>query len=76
MTASARTKTFENLKLQNCRLISVKLAQYMYHLNTFHLPKTEGVSQIKDMEFIKILTLISLKNSLQNAVRLGISPCF
>ena len=27
--------------------MSVKLAQYVYHFNTFHLLKTEGVNQTK-----------------------------
>ena len=56
MTVSTGTKTFENLN----------------HLNIFHLLKTEGVNQRKGpseknvkkfMEFIKIFTLIWLKNS-------------
>ena len=47
----------------------------MYHLNTFHLLKTEGVSQTKD-ERQHIVSLISLKNSLQNPLRRGCSPAF
>ena len=46
----------------------MKLAQHVYHLNTFHLLKTESFKSTKDrgriQDFIKILTLISLKNSL------------
>ena len=52
----------------------MKLDQYVQYLNTYHLLKTEcqlkgGRGHIqkaikKSPEFIKILTLISLKNSL------------
>ena len=45
----------------------LKLAHYyMYHLNTFHLLKTDCVNQRegKSKKFIKSLTLISLKNNL------------
>ena len=61
----------------------MKLAQYVYHLNTFHLLKTEcqskgGKGRIhktikKCQEFIKLLTLISLENSLQKCCK-GIFP--
>ena len=76
MTVSAGKKTFENLKLENYRFdISLKRVRYVYHLNTFHLLKTEGVNLRvaegtskkaikKCQEFIKILILISLKSSL------------
>ena len=40
--------------------ISVKLTQYVYHLNTFHLLKTEGVNRTKG-DRKHTLTLISLK---------------
>ena len=75
MTVSAGKKTFKNLKLENYRYdISLKLTRYAYDLNTFHLLKTEGATQKaaegtskkiakKCQEFIKILILISLKNS-------------
>ena len=46
MTVSASTKTFEN-NWRTADPISVKLAQYVYHLNMFHLLKTEGVNQTK-----------------------------
>ena len=46
MTVSASTKTFEN-NWRTADPISVKLAQYVYHLNMFHLLKTEGVNQMK-----------------------------
>ena len=45
MTVSAGTKIFENLKLEDHRSYTLKLARYVYHLNTFHLLKTEGVNQ-------------------------------
>ena len=65
--------------------ISTKLARYVYHLNTFHFWKLmvsikgqQRAHPKKSMkicqEFIKVLTLISLKNSLQNAIRLGFFP--
>ena len=88
MTVSAGKKTFKNLRLENYRQdISLKLARYMYELNNFQLRKTEGDNRReaegtskkmikKCQEFIKILILISLKNSLQNAIRLGIFPVF
>ena len=45
MTVSIGKKTFENLKLENYRSdISLKPASYVYHLNIFHLLKTEGVN--------------------------------
>ena len=47
MTVSAVAKTFENLKLENYRSDTIKLAWYVYHLNTFHLLKTVGVSKYK-----------------------------
>ena len=73
MTVSAGTKIFENLKLEDHRSYTLKLARYVYHLNTFHLLKTDGVDQRegtskknikKCQELIKIVTLTSLKNSL------------
>ena len=88
MTVSTGKKTFENLKLQNYRSdISLQFPRYVYNLNTFHLLKTEGVNRRvaegtskktikKCQEFIKTLILISLKNSLENARRLGIFPVF
>ena len=46
MTISAGKKIFENLKLENYRSdISLEFARYVYHLNTFHLLKTEGVNR-------------------------------
>ena len=46
MTVAAGKKTFESLKLENYRSdISLKLARYVYLLNTFHLLKTEGVNR-------------------------------
>ena len=55
--------------------ISLKLVQYVYHFNTFHFLKTDGVNRSvaertskktikKCQEFIKILILASLKNGL------------
>ena len=85
VTVSIGEKTIENLKLQNYRYILLKLVHYVYHFNPFHLLKTEGVNQRdstsektiqKCQEFIKILTLIWLKNSLWNAIRLWIFPVF
>ena len=88
MTVSAGKKTFKNLRLENYRYdISLKLTRYMYELNNFQLLKTEGVNRReaegtskkiikKCHEFIKILILISLKNILQNAIRLGIFNVF
>ena len=81
MTIFTGMKTFENLNSRTADPISVKLVQYMYHLNTFHLLKIDHVNQraaqdasknfIKTCEeFIKILTLVLLKTSLRNAVRL------
>ena len=66
---------YENIsKFKTADPILIKLAQYVYHLQKFHLLKTEGVNQTKGkrrhihtkkcLEFMKILTLISLKNSL------------
>ena len=55
----------------------------MYLLNTFHVPKNEGVNecvrerriqkiQKKRYKINKISTLTSPNNSLQNAIRVGI----
>ena len=51
MTFSAGTKTFENLKLKNCRSEITKnyafpktYLVYVYHLNIVHLLKTEGTN--------------------------------
>ena len=87
MTIFTGMKTFENLNSRTADPISVKLVQYMYHLNTFHLLKIDHVNQraaqdasknfIKTCEeFIKILTLVLLKTSLRNAVRLGAFPLY
>ena len=40
----------------------MKLAQYMYHINTFHLPKTEGVNQM--------LAVAASKKPPKNAMKL------
>ena len=73
MTVSTGTKTFENLKFKNYRSDIAKIVHYMYHLNPFHLLKTESVNQRegtseknikKFQEFIKFLSLIWLKYSL------------
>ena len=85
MTVSTGTKTFENLKFKNYRSDIAKIVHYMYHLNPFHLLKTESINQRegtseknikKFQEFIKFLSLIWLKYSLWNATRLWISPVF
>ena len=64
----------------------MKLGPDMYLLNTFHIPKTEGVNEwagegrfqktIKTCYKInKISTLTSPKNSLQNPMKVGIFYC-
>ena len=41
MAVSAGNKPFEDSKLENYRFeVSLELARYVYHLNTFHLLKT------------------------------------
>ena len=46
MAICAGKKIFENLKLENyISDISLKFARYVYHLNTFHLLKTEGANR-------------------------------
>ena len=73
MTDSTGTKASENLKFKNYRSDIAKIVHYVYHLNSFHLLKTEGVNQRegtsekntkKFQEFIKFLSLIWLKYSL------------
>ena len=61
----------------------MKLRLDMYLLNTFHVPKNQGVNECvregriqkipkKRYKINKISTLTSPNNSLQNAIRVGI----
>ena len=61
----------------------MKLRLDMYLLNTFHVPKNEGVNecvreghiqkiQKKRYKINKISTLTSSNNSLQNAIKVGV----
>ena len=45
MTVPASTKAFGNLKVESYSPISIKLARYVCHLNTFHLLKIESVDR-------------------------------
>ena len=83
MKVSAGTKTLKIYNSTTRDPISLKADSYVYHLNTFHLLKTEWVNQRegtakktikKYQEFINILTLILLENSLENVIRLRTFP--
>ena len=83
MTISTCTKIFENLNLKSYKSDIAKTCSLCVPFNCFQLLKTEGVNQRdstsektikKCQEFIKILTLIWLKNSLLNAIRLWFFP--
>ena len=75
MTVSAGTKTIENLNSRTTDPGSIKLARYVYLLDTFYILETECVNRRaaegtskkntkKSQEFIKMLTLIPLQNNL------------
>ena len=68
MAISAGMKAFDQ--------ISLKYASMCTNLTLF-IYWTEPIQKTikKCKEFIKILTLISLKNNLQNTIRVGISTC-
>ena len=83
MTASRGMKIW---RLKTADSISIKLAWYVYHLNIFHLLKSDGVNlratesiskqnkKIKTYQFI--LTLMSLKNSFTKCYKAGDFPMY